>query len=84
MARSLRARHRQLTNAIALTASTLATIFGLFWLVWILLTTVVNGYAALNLKLITEMTPPPGSDGGLLNAIFGSALMIVVAVLLAR
>ena len=82
MARSLRARHRQLTNAIALTASTLATIFGLFWLVWILLTTVVNGYAALNLKLITEMTPPPGSDGGLLNAIFGSALMIVVAVLL--
>jgi phosphate transport system permease protein len=82
MARSLRSRRRQFTNIAALTASTLATIFGLFWLVWILLTTVVNGYQALNLKLITQMTPPPGSDGGLLNAIVGSGIMIAVAVLL--
>ena len=42
----------------------------------------INGLSALNLKLFTEMTPPPGSDGGLLNAIYGSAAMIVVAVLL--
>ena len=82
MARTLRSRRRQFTNVAALGASTLATAFGLFWLVWILLTTVINGYQALNLKLITEMTPPPGSDGGLLNAIAGSGIMIAVAVLL--
>ncbi len=82
MARTLRSRRRQFTNIAALGASTLATVFGLFWLVWILLTTVINGYQALNLKLITQMTPPPGSDGGLLNAIAGSGIMIAVAVLL--
>ena len=53
----------------------------LIWLVWILATTLINGFSALNLKLVTQMTPPPGSDGGLLNAIYGSAVMIAVAVL---
>ena len=48
---------------------------------WILATTLINGFSALNLKLVTQMTPPPGSDGGLLNAIYGSAVMIAVAVL---
>jgi phosphate transport system permease protein len=62
--------------------STAATAFGLFWLFWILLTTLVNGAAALNLKLFTEMTPPPGSEGGLLNAFYGSFVMILVAIVL--
>ncbi len=62
--------------------STVATAFGLFWLIWILATTVINGFGALNLKLLTQMTPPPGSDGGLLNAIYGSGVMMLVAVLL--
>ena len=67
-----RARRRHMTNYVALGLATTATVFGLFWLVWILLTTLFNGFAAINLRLITQMTPPPGSDGGLLNAIFGS------------
>ncbi len=79
---STRARRRQLTNLAALTLATAATAFGLAWLVWILGTTVVNGASALNLKLVTQMTPPPGRDGGLLNAIYGSAVMIGLAVLL--
>ena len=79
---SARARRRQLTNLAALTLATAATAFGLVWLVWILGTTVVNGASALNLKLVTQMTPPPGRDGGLLNAIYGSAVMIGLAVLL--
>ncbi len=79
---SPRARQRKITNVVALATATAATGFGLIWLVWILATTVINGFSALNLKLVTQMTPPPGSDGGLLNAIYGSAVMILVAVLL--
>ena len=62
-------RRRQIKNVAALSLATVATGFGLFWLAWILADTLINGFSALNLKLITEMTPPPGSDGGLLNAI---------------
>ena len=67
---------------MALSLATAATGFGLIWLVWIMATTLINGFSALNLKLVTQMTPPPGSDGGLLNAIYGSGVMIAVAVLL--
>src|SRR5271166_2332489 len=77
-----RSRRREITSVAALSMSTAATGFGLIWLVWILATTLINGFSALSLKLITQMTPPPGSDGGLLNAIYGSAVMIAVAVLL--
>ena len=77
-----RARRRKITNVVVLGMATAATGFGLIWLVWILGTTLINGLDALNLKLVTQMTPPPGSDGGLLNAIYGSAVMIGVAVLL--
>ena len=76
-----RGRQRKITNVAALGLATAATGFGLIWLVWILATTLINGFSALNLKLVTQMTPPPGSDGGLLNAIYGSAVMIAVAVL---
>ncbi len=79
---SARARRREITSVAALSLATAATVFGLVWLVWILATTIVNGFNALNLKLVTQMTPPPGRDGGLLNAIYGSAVMIAVAVIL--
>ena len=79
---SARARRREITSVAALSLATAATAFGLVWLVWILATTIVNGFDALNLKLVTQMTPPPGRDGGLLNAIYGSAVMIAVAVIL--
>ena len=76
------ARWRKIKSIVALSLATAATGFGLIWLVWILATTLINGFSALSLKLVTEMTPPPGSDGGLLNAIYGSGAMIGVAVLL--
>ena len=73
---------RRLKNVVALSLAFAATIFGLFWLVWILWTALVNGIAAMKPALFTEMTPPPGSDGGLLNAFFGSAVMSALAILI--
>ena len=75
---SLYARRRR-TNTLALALSTLATAFGLFWLAWILLVTLTKGLAAFKIGLFTEMTPPPGADGGLLNAFYGSILMSALA-----
>lgn len=74
MSRTLWAR-RQVTNLAAKVLATVATVFGLFWLAWILGTTVSKGLPALKWGLFTQMTPPPGSDGGLLNAFFGSMFM---------
>ncbi|HET9018625.1 MAG TPA: phosphate ABC transporter permease PstA [Acetobacteraceae bacterium] len=73
-------RRRQVTNVIGLSLATAATLFGLVWLVWILFTTLTNGLSAIDLKLFTEMTPPPGEDGGLLNAIAGGTIMIWLGV----
>ncbi|HXF79395.1 MAG TPA: phosphate ABC transporter permease PstA [Usitatibacter sp.] len=55
--------------------STAALGFGLFWLAWILAVLLYEGGAALGPTLFTKMTPPPGNDGGLGNAIFGSVMM---------
>ena len=71
-------RRRRVANLAGLSFATLATLFGLFFLFWILGATLVNGFAALGPRLFTEMTPPPGAQGGLLNALYGSTLMIVV------
>ena len=73
---------RRFKNAMALSLSFAATVFGLFWLVWILWTAFSNGVAALKPSLFTQMTPPPGSDGGLLNAFFGSLMMSLLAVVI--
>jgi phosphate transport system permease protein len=81
-ASSSKALRRKVKNIVLLSLATAATGFGLIWLVWILLTTMINGFSALNLKLVTEMTPPPGADGGLLNAIYGSGAMIFIAVVI--
>jgi len=56
-----------------------ATAFGLLWLVLVLSTLLINGVGALNPSLFTQMTPPPGSAGGLLNAIAGSLMMTTIA-----
>ncbi len=82
LARNPLVARRRLVNIVMLSLTGLATAFGLFWLVWIIWTTVSQGAAALKPALFTQMTPPPGSDGGLLNAFYGSALMIVMAVLI--
>ena len=74
---------RKLTNQVALTLSLSAMAFGLFWLAWILWTVLELGLSGLSLTLFTEMTPPPGAEtGGLLNAIAGSLIMVVLATLL--
>lgn len=75
-------RRRQLMNRVMLTLSSAAVIFGLFWLFWIILTLITKGASALSLDLITQSTPPPGGEGGLLNAIVGSVLMALVATLI--
>ncbi|MDD5330938.1 MAG: phosphate ABC transporter permease PstA [Sulfuricella sp.] len=73
---------RRLVNGINLTVALLAMLFGLFWLGWILWTLISHGFPALSLSLFTQMTPPPGSNGGLLNAIAGSFFMTMVATLI--
>jgi len=72
-------RARKLQNAVLLLISVLALAFGLFWLVWILGTLLYEGGAALvRATLYYQMTPPPGADGGLANALAGSALLVVM------
>ena len=73
---------RRVINAVGLTVSLLAMGFGLFWLIWILWTLLDHGLSALTPMVFTEMTPPPGSDGGLLNAIVGSLMMSFVGVMI--
>lgn len=72
---------RQTADVIAFLFATAATAFGLLWLFWILWTTLREGAAALTPRLFTEMTPPPGSSGGLLNAFYGSAAMILLGLI---
>lgn len=71
---------RRFRNMVMLALSGGATAAGLGWLVIILWTLVVEGMSGLSLKVFTEMTPPPGSDGGLLNPIVGSLMMTGLAV----
>jgi phosphate transport system permease protein len=68
-------RRRRRMNQLMMGVSTLALLFGLFWLVWILAVLLWEGAAALRPSLFTQMTPPPGGDGGLANALLGSVLM---------
>jgi len=68
---------RRLTNIVALTLSLVATISGLFWLSWLLWTLLSSGLHGINLDLFTKITPPPGSDGGLSNAIVGSLILTI-------
>ena len=75
-------RKRRIINAFNLTVSMFTVLFGLFWLGWILWTLVHAGIGAIDLALFTKMTPPPGSSGGLLNAILGSLIMSVLATLI--
>ncbi|NKK56592.1 phosphate ABC transporter permease PstA [Rhizobium leguminosarum bv. viciae] len=75
-------RYRQIKSAIALTLASAATAIGLIFLVWILWTTLINGFSALSPKLVTEMTPPPGEDGGLANAFMGSLMIVLLAVVI--
>ena len=73
---------RRLVDILASLFAGAATVFGLTWLVWILWTTFAQGAAALSPALFTQMTPPPGSSGGLLNALYGSFVMVLLALVI--
>ena len=72
---------RRLRSTIVMGLTVVATLFGLGWLALILGTLLYEGFSGIDLALFTESTPPPGSMGGLLNAIAGSLMMSVFAVL---
>ncbi|HEY2245103.1 MAG TPA: phosphate ABC transporter permease PstA [Xanthobacteraceae bacterium] len=73
---------RRRNNAVAMGLSLAATAFGLGWLVLILGSLLWEGFSGLSLAVFTEMTPPPGASGGLLNPIVGSLILTVLAVLI--
>ena len=73
---------RRGVNIFNLAGSMLATVFGLFWLTWILWTTVSYGVSAIDWSLFTHNTPAPGNVGGLANAIVGSLIMVGLATLI--
>jgi phosphate transport system permease protein len=73
---------RRRTNAIATTLAFAATGFGLGWLVLILGALLWKGFSGLSVAVFTQMTPPPGSSGGLLNPIFGSLVLTILAVII--
>jgi phosphate transport system permease protein len=75
-------RRRRLVNAFNMGASMFTMLFGLFWLVWILWTLIHYGLSGLSIDVFTKITPPPGSNGGLANAIYGSLLMTVFGTLI--
>src|SRR5258708_14063522 len=73
---------RRLGNPIGITLSIGATVLGLGWFVLILGSLVYQGLSGLSLGVFTQMTPPPGADGGLLNPIIGSLMLTILAILI--
>ncbi len=73
-------RRRRIVNWVALGTSMLATLVGLAILAAILGSLVVEGIGGWSWRVFTEMTPPPGSEGGLLNAIYGSLVMTAIGI----
>jgi phosphate transport system permease protein len=83
IAKSALYRRRKLTNVLTQAGSIVAAGIGLGALVLIIWTLFYNGVRSIDLAIFTQMTPPPGSDGGLLNAIVGSLIMTLVGVAVA-
>ncbi len=81
--RSALYRRRLLVNRFSLVMSFLAMAFGMSFLLWILAVLAIEGFGALGPTLFLQTTPPPGSAGGLANAIAGSLAIVVVATLVA-
>ena len=70
---------RKIVNNITLSIAIGTVIFALTFLIWILLTLFTHGLSHLTMDVFTKMTPPPGSSGGLFNAIVGSLYMVTFA-----
>jgi phosphate transport system permease protein len=75
-------RRRRAQNSVAMVLAYIATGMGLAALAWILGTLLWNGFSSLSLAVFTQMTPPPGSAGGLLNALYGSFIQTLVATII--
>jgi phosphate transport system permease protein len=75
-------RKRLIMNRLSLSLALLAMGVGMFFLGWILYTLFLKGLSGMNLALFTQMTPPPGSEGGIANAIYGSLMMVGMATLI--
>jgi len=75
-------RRRHFVNKVMLALSFAALLFGLFWLFWIIATLLYKGAASFSLALFTQVTPPPGESGGLINSIVGSVMMSGVGTLI--
>ena len=73
---------RKILNALALSMSCVAAVIGLLFLGWILWTLVSKGIGGIDWALFTQDTPPPMAEGGLRNALFGSAVMCGLAILI--
>ena len=71
---------RRRSNAAAMGLALAATAFGLGWLVLVLGALLWKGFSGLSPTVFTQMTPPPGASGGLLNSIIGSLILTVLAV----
>src|SRR5580658_6800760 len=80
----MRARYaaRRRNDMIATVLALGATAFGLGWLVLILGALLWRGFSGLSVAVFTQMTPPPGASGGLLNPIVGSLILTVLAVVI--
>jgi len=75
---------RKAINWASMALAMFTTFIGLFFLCWILWTLLSRGLSGMNIALFTQMTPPPGADGGgLLNAIGGSLIMVILGTLIA-
>ncbi len=74
---------RKLKNRVILTLATVISFLGMALPFWILFTVIERGLGSFNWALITQITPPPQAEGGLLNAIVGSLLMVGVAMVIA-
>ncbi|MEP7063835.1 MAG: phosphate ABC transporter permease PstA [Betaproteobacteria bacterium] len=72
-------RRRMWINRFNLLMSLCTMAFGMIFLLWILWVLFANGFSALSLSMFTQTTPPPGSAGGLANAIAGSAMIVAAA-----
>src|SRR6516162_2279619 len=73
---------RRRRNGIMLSLSLAATLLGLGWLIVILFVLLWEGLSGLSLAVFTEMTPPPGATGGLLNPIGGSLIVTILAMVI--
>jgi phosphate transport system permease protein len=73
---------RRLRNTIVIALSIASTVLGLGWLILILGSLLYEGLSGLSLAVFTEMTPPPGASGGLLNPIIGSLIVTILAIVI--